>query len=45
MEKSKDYLRAEVKIVLFERADVIATSGYGENKEDDGGWTTISDWS
>ncbi len=44
MEKNKEYLQADIEIIRFDAGDVITTSGYGEEKEDDNGWTAISDW-
>ncbi len=45
MEKNKEYLRVDIEIIRFDLPDVLTTSGYGDSKEDDDGWTPITDWS
>ncbi len=44
MEKNREYLTADIEIVRFNSPDVITASGYGESKEDEDGWTSISEW-
>ncbi len=44
MKENKEYLHVDIEIVYLDAPDILTTSVYGESKEDESGWTTISDW-